>query len=115
MKTIWLLCLVAGSAVQMSAADVQGVIADWNCVQPMIQQGREKTLKNKRSCSLVKNYNREAYGLITDDKKYYRLDDPGNARIRQMLKDSSDKDNLHVVISGELEGETLKVGNISLL
>jgi hypothetical protein len=114
-KTLLLLSLLAASAAEMSAADVQGVIADWNCVQPMVQNGREKTLRNNRGCSLMKNYSRNAYGLITDDKKYYRLDGPGNAKIRQMLKDSPDKDNLHVVVTGDVEGNALKVSNISLL
>jgi hypothetical protein len=114
-KTFLLLSLLAISAAEVSAADIQGVIADWNCVRPMVENGREKTLRNNRSCSLMKNYNRDAYGLITDDKKYYRLDDPGNAKIRQILKDSPDKDNLHVVVTGDVDGDTLKVGNISLL
>ena len=102
-------------AAELSAAKIQGVIADWNCVQPMVQQGREKTLRRNRSCSLMKNYRREAYGLITGDKKYYKLEDPGNSRILQILEHSPDKDNLHVVVTGDLDGDTLKVANISLL
>jgi hypothetical protein len=107
--------LISGCAVDLNAAKVQGVIADWNCVPSMVENGREKALRNDRRCSLMKNYNREAYGLITSDKKYFRLEDPGNAKILQMLKDSADKDNLHVVITGDIDGNTLKVKLISLL
>jgi len=63
----------------------------------------------------MKNYQRSAYGLITDDHKFYKLDDPGNQRILQLLRDQPDKDNLKVVVSGELQGNTLKVANISML
>lgn len=99
----------------MSAAEMQGVIADWNCVQPMVRDGRAKTLKNNRSCSLMKNYDRAAYGLITDDKKFYRLDDPGNNKIRQLLKDTPDKDNLKVVVTGDIQDGAIKVVNVSEL
>lgn len=108
-------CLFLAAATLMSAAEMQGVIADWNCVGPMVRDGRANTLKNKHSCSLMKNYDRPAYGLITEDKKFYRLDDPGNEKIRQLLKDTPDKDNLKVVVSGDIQDGTIKVANISEL
>ena len=96
-------------------ADVQGVIADWNCTQDMVREGREKVLKQNRGCSMMKNYNRAAYGLITRDKKYYRLDDNGNKLARELLGNSPDKDNLKVIVTGDIEGDTIKVTNMSLL
>lgn len=96
-------------------ADLQGVIADWNCTQQMVEKGRLQTLKENRSCSMMKDYNRPAYGLITSDKKYYRLDDNGNRLARELLANTPDKDNLKVIISGEIDGGTLKVTNMSLL
>ena len=112
---------VAGILVSLSwiasasAADIQGVIADWTCVQPMVKNGREKVLKDNRNCSLANNYSRENYGLISVDKKYYRLDDAGRAWALRLLKDTSDKDNLRVVVSGEVQGGTIHVKNMSEL
>ena len=98
------------------AAEIQGVIADWNCVKPMVQNGREKTLlHDRRGCSLAKNYKRDAYGVITDDKKYYRLDDPGNRHVKELLGNSPDKDNLRVLVRGDLQGGTIKVNNMTIL
>lgn len=97
------------------AADLQGVITDWNCTQDMVRNGREKTLKQRHSCSLVKDFRRSAYGLITDDKKFYKIDPQDNDRIVQILSDSPNKDNLKVVISGDLQGNTLKINTISML
>jgi hypothetical protein len=114
-KVFFVSCLSLTLAANIGAAQMQGVITDWDCVKPMVKQGRAKVLKNKRSCSMMKNYNRPAYGLITDDNKFYRLEDPGNAKILQMLKDTPDKDNLKVVITGEQQGGTIKVVNISEL
>ena len=83
-KSFRLLCVISGLHCLVGAADLQGVIADWNCTQDMVRNGREATLKQKRSCSLMKNYNRAGYGLITDDKKFYRLDEAGNQQARQL-------------------------------
>ena len=108
-------CLMLGFAGLAAAADIQGVVADWNCVKPMIKNGRESTLKQNRNCSMMKNYNRSAYGLITLEKKFYRLEDPGNAKIHQLLKGTQDKDNLKVIVTGDIQGDTIKVINISEL
>ena len=97
------------------AAEIQGVIADWNCTQRMVRNGREKTLRQNRGCSLMKNSKRAAYGVITIDKKYYKLDDPGNQHVLQLLGGSPDKDNLKVIVRGDVQGDTIKVSNISIL
>lgn len=103
------------AACSLPAADLQGVIADWNCTQDMVRNGRAKVLKQNRNCSMMKNYDRAAYGLITADKKFYRLDDNGNKLARQLLANTPDKDNLKVIVNGDLEGDTVKVANMSEL
>jgi hypothetical protein len=108
-------CVALACAHQAAAIDLQGVLADWNCVKPMLKDGRAKTLKQNRECRLNKNYSRDAYGIITDDKHIYRLDDAGRDWALKLLKDTSDKDNLRVIISGEIEGETVHVQNMSEL
>lgn len=102
-------------ACGIQAAELQGVIADWNCTRAMVQNGREKTLRRNRSCSLMKNYTRSSYGLITDDKKFYRLEDPDNQHILELLRNTPDKDNLKVVVTGDVQGNTIKVTGITML
>jgi len=114
-RPVSILCLIAGMACLSRADEIQGVISDWSCTQDMVRNGREKTLKHRHDCSLVKNYNRAAYGLTTADKKFYRLDDTGNNQTRQLLKDTPDKDNLKVVVTGNIEGDVIKVTIMSLL
>src|SRR4051794_24814191 len=105
--------LLAVSLAQ--AVELQGVIADWKCTEPMVRDGRERTLKQNRSCSLMKNPDRDGYGLITVDKKYYQLDDTGNQKVKELLRNTPDKDNLKVIVTGDLDGSTIKVANISML
>lgn len=111
--SIPILTLLAAGALR--ALTLQGVIADWNCTQDMVRDGRAKVLRQKRGCSMVKNYNRDGYGLITSDKKYYRLDDNGNKLARELLANTPDKDNLKVVVTGDIDGDTIKVTNMSEL
>ena len=55
------------------------------------------------------------YGIITSDKKFIKFDDAGNAKVQEALKASDKKDHLRVDVSGDLEGETLKITSIKLL
>lgn len=116
MRTLLYTAALAVTVTCLSqAAEIQGVIADWNCVQKMVRDGRQKTLQHDRNCSLAQNSDRQAYGLITDDKKYYKLDDPGNQHVKQLLGNSPDKDNLKVLVRGDVDGGTIKVTDMSIL
>ena len=116
LRILWLGCLTLSLTGRLAASEIQGVIVDWNCVKPMVRNGREKTLKQNRSCSLMRgNYSRSAYGLITDDKKFYMLEDPGNGKILQLLKGTTDKDNLKVIVNGDIQGGHIKIDTISEL
>ena len=112
LSTVSLTALFAAAAL---GAEVQGVITDWDCTQDMVRNGREQTLRKRPSCSLAQNFRRSAYGLITDDKKLYKIDPQSNDRVIQILSDSPSKDSLKVVISGDLNGSTLKITTISIL
>ncbi len=116
LKLFSLGCLMLGAAGLMSAAQLEGIVVDWACAKPIVKDGRAKVLKNKSSCSMMKNgYERKAYGLITQDKKYYLLEDSGNAKVKQLLKDTPDKDNLKVVVNGDIQGGAIKILTISEL
>ena len=110
-----LLSILMLTAALSQAATIQGVVADWKCTEAMVQNGRENVLKQNRACSLMKQYARDAYGLITTDKKFYRLEDPGNQRIQELLKNTPGKDNLKVIVTGDVNGNTIKITNISML
>ena len=99
----------------LKAADFQGYLADWNCVEQMVKNGQEQTLKNNKNCSLQHKYKRRAYGLITDDKKYYRLDAVGNQRAQELLPKSPTRDNLKVIVTGDVNGDVITVKAMSIL
>jgi hypothetical protein len=115
MRTVPLLCIVLMAALDARGAEFQGVLADWQCVKAMVDNGRERTLRENKSCSLGNNYSRSTYGLITGGKKFYRLDDAGRDWALRLLKDTHDKDDLHVIVTGTLDGEVIHVTNMSEL
>src|SRR4051794_23046832 len=114
-RAILLVFVPLASVFFASAAELQGVLADWKCTEKMVRDGREKTLKQDASCSLMKNPGRSEYGLITSEKKFYHLDKAGNDQARELLGNSHDKDDLRVVVRGDLDGNTVKVQSMSIL
>ena len=109
------MAFLVGMVSVANAAEIQGVLTDWNCTERMVRDGRENVLQQDRNCSLARDSNRSAYGLITDEKKFYKLDGEGNKQARELLNNSHDKNNLKVIARGELEGNTIKVSTMSIL
>ena len=55
------------------------------------------------------------YGIVTTDKKFLKFDAGGNSKIVEALKASDKKDHLRVDVSGDLQGDRLKVTSIKLM
>jgi hypothetical protein len=55
------------------------------------------------------------YGIFTDDGKYLRFDKKGNKEILAELKASDKKDHLRVDVTGDVEGNRIKVESVTLL
>lgn len=68
---------------------------------------------HSRACAL--QCATSGYGILTADKKFIKFDDAGNAKAQEALKASEKKDHLRVDVSGDLQGDTLKVTAIKLL
>ena len=114
-KTLLSMLFIIGTSFVAQATEIQGVLTDWNCTERMVRDGRANVLRQDQSCSLAKNSSRSAYGLITDAKKFYKLDEAGNKQARELLNNSHDKNNLKVLARGELEGNTINVTTMSIL
>jgi hypothetical protein len=113
--TLAVLCLLLAAACFVHGAELQGVVIDRDCAEDILKHGRQIILKQRRDCSLRKRYIRDGYGIITDDQKFYKFDDAGNKKALQLLKNIPDRDNLKVIVSGDIDGDTIKVDRMSLL
>jgi hypothetical protein len=54
------------------------------------------------------------FGLFTSDGKFLKFDKAGNDKALAALKASEKKDHLHATVTGERDGETIKVESFSL-
>ena len=66
-----------------------------------------------RACALT--CQKSGYGILTADKQFLKFDAEGNATITKALKASTKADHLRVDVSGDVEGDTLKVTSVKLL
>jgi hypothetical protein len=111
---LFTLALACGGAA--SAASFQGVVVDRSCAVDMVKNGRANTLKAKPECSMNGGkYVRSSYALITEEKKLYYLDDKGNKQAVTLLKNTPDPDQLKILVTGDLNGQTIKVQDMSML
>jgi hypothetical protein len=93
-----------------SAETFKGVsVVDVNCSKKVAEAADTHT----RACAL--KCEASGFGIITNDKKFLKFDAAGNKQIVDALKASDKKDHLRVDVSGDLQGDTLKVTSVTLL
>lgn len=65
-----------------------------------------------KDCALM--CQKSGFGILTADKKFLKFDADGNAKILAELKATDKKDHLRVNVSGDVDGDTLKVASVKL-
>lgn len=109
------LCFTLVIAQAASADAIQGLLVDQNCVEDIVKNGREATFRQRPNCSLREHYDRPTYALVTDDKRYYTFDETGNKKALQILKGTPNRDGTKVVVTGDVQGDTIRVKYMSIL
>jgi hypothetical protein len=103
------LALFALPAFAASETFKDVLVVDVNCSRKVAADPDSHT----RACAL--KCSESGFGIITKDKQFVRLDAAGNAQVIAALKASEKKDHLRADVSGEVQGDTLKVASIKLL
>jgi hypothetical protein len=101
------LCAIPSLAAGESYKDVP--VVDVNCSAKVAADPDSHT----RACAL--KCEASGFGIVTADKKFLKFDAEGNKKIVEALKASDKKDHLRVDVSGDVQGDTLKVSSIKLL
>ena len=57
---------------------------------------------------------KSGYGVFTADNRSLTFDDAGNGKALAALQASRKKDNLKVKVTGDVQGDTIKVANLKL-
>lgn len=114
LRTILCAGLLAGTAGAVSAAQVQGILITRMCAMKAAKGGPDAAAKHERTCNLKENCAKTGFGVLTSDNKFLSFDDAGNAKALQALQESTKKDDMQVTITGEVQGDTIKVATLKL-
>jgi hypothetical protein len=104
---LFALCAVPTFATVETYKDV--AVVDVNCSTKVAADPDTHT----RACAL--KCAGSGFGILTQDKHFLKFDAEGNAKIVEALKASDKKDHLRVDVTGDVQGDTLKVTSIKLL
>jgi hypothetical protein len=55
----------------------------------------------------------DGFGIIASDGKYLKFDEAGDQKALALFKETDKKDSIRVDVTGELDGDSLKVSSIS--
>ena len=111
MKTLSYLALLGFFAFPVVAAEnyTDVPVVDSNCSKKVADNPDSHT----RACAL--KCEASGYGIITSDKMFLKFDAEGNKEIVAALKASDKKDHLRADVTGEKQGETVKVESLKLV
>lgn len=101
------MCAMPALAAVETYKDVP--VVDVNCSTKVAAEPDSHT----RACAL--KCAASGFGIVTQDKRFLKFDAEGNTKIVEALKASDKKDHLRVEVSGDVQGDTLKVISIKLL
>ncbi len=121
-------CLaLTGAGNAASSTTLKGVLLDKECSpnaetrmvsepSPHLEGGMLWAYTHKRSCLLMPSCQRSGFGVFTyDDLKFLRFDAAGNAKALALIQASKKQDDFRIEVTGELQGDTLKVSALKLL
>jgi len=83
-------------------------VVDVNCSKKAAADPDSHT----RACAL--KCEASGFGILTKDNRFLKFDAQGNTSVVDQLKASDQKDHLRADVSGDVEGDTLKVTSVKL-
>src|SRR2546425_13305364 len=100
------LCAMPALATVETYKDVP--VVDSNCSKKVAADPDSHT----RACAL--KCQESGFGIVTKDKQFLKLDANGNAQVIAALKASDKKDHLRADVTGDVQGDTVKVNSFQL-
>jgi len=104
-----LAALLAVPAVGLAATFNDVPVVDVDCSKKVAANPDAHT----RDCAL--QCAPSGFGIVTPDHKFLKFDQSGNQKVSAELKASNKKDHLRVNVTGEVQGDTLKVSSVTLM
>lgn len=83
-------------------------VVDVNCSQKVAGNPDAHTRECALACA------DSGYGILTADKQFLKFDADGNTMILKELKESRKADHLRVDVTGDVQGDKIKVASVKL-
>ena len=113
-RTVIRLTLLAGVAGALFAAEVEGTLMDRMCSMKAAKEGQKAAAMHTRQCAMMPDCEKSGYGVFTTDNRFLAFDAAGSEQAVSALKASQKKDNLKVKVSGDIEGDSIRVASLKL-
>ena len=107
--------LLGCSAWVAAAADVDGVLMDKMCSMKAVKDGQQAAATHTKECALMPDCQKSGYGVFTSDGRYLKFDAAGDKQAAAELQKTAKKDNLKVKVSGQVDGDSIKVASLKIL
>ena len=107
-------CCMALAAFAGEKATVKGYLVDKLCASAHASEGENFGKVHKRECALKPWCVKGGYGVLAADTQFYKFDEAGDKKALEALKATSKADNLQVTVTGEKDGDSLKVASLRL-
>ena len=108
--------LTLAALVLAASAAWAGAAETWKSVPLVDTQCLDRVRKDPdahtRQCALQCAKN--GYGILTPDGTFLSLDEAGNKKAIEALKASKASDHLRVTVTGERQGDSIRVSALSL-
>jgi len=112
---VGMILLLAGIALAREGKSVKltGYIIDNACsARASSENGAEKVKNHTVKCAMMPNCAKSGYAVFADNK-LYKLDEAGNQKAAEILKNTKAEKGVQVSVEGTLDGDTLKVTSLS--
>lgn len=110
---VLLLAGVAFAAKDAKSVKLTGYLIDNACSARANSEGGAEKVKNHTvKCAMMPNCEKSGYALYSEGK-LYKLDEAGNKRAVEIYKATKAERGLQVSVEGEVDGDSLKVKNMS--
>jgi type 1 fimbria pilin len=112
---VGMILLLAGIALAREGKSVKltGYIIDNACsARASSENGAEKVKNHTVKCAMMPNCAKSGYAVFADNK-LYKLDEAGNMKAAEILKNTKAEKGVQVSVEGTLDGDTLKVTSLS--
>jgi hypothetical protein len=122
--SVWVAAAAATFCATVQAAQIQGILMDQMCSSkaevhivsgPRLEGGMIVAEAHTKQCALMPECQKSGYGVFTYENKYLKFDAAGSRKALALLHATKKEDDLKVEVTGEVQGDTIKVASLKLV